>query len=674
MCRPPERLLDANFTAFDWLPQIVWCADPNGANIFVNRELRAFTGLGEDALLGYGFKNVIHPDDCERVLERWQHSWLDGEPYEAEFRLRAARGEYRWLCAQARAQLDETGAILYWVGTCHDIHALKQAELREGNLQRLMTALSAVLTPHEVAATVVRELRAALGASDGAVVRCAVFGGDFELLGACGQGEADFARWASVELPSRDGAGTRTLARALHERHLVVTHDVRAGAGTAEVGTLACAALVFEERVVGALALTFAEARALHPDEHSFLEKVAAQTAQALERARLQDAERFARAERERVAQQLASVLRAAPVGLGFLDASLRYVQVNDELAAFNGVSAAQHRGRTLREVVPHIADWVEPLVHEVRTTGQPRLNEEVSLPEAHDPARQRRWLVSLYPVPIGEEGEHGVGLVVQDHSERHATTLALQHLNAELEQRVNERTRRWQDLNAELRALASTLAHDLEEPLRRIGSFLHLIEKRVSAQLGGPLDERTKYHFALVQGEAARVSQVAQDLRGLSRLENRELNPTKVPLRQLVVQVRSDLESVSRGRRVTWRVHDLPVVRGDALLLRQVFAELLANALALTRTRDLASIEVGCRDDGAEVVVWVRDNGAGFDPDREGDLFQGVAQRDNGWSGVGLANVRRIMARHGGRAWADGHLGEGATFFLAFPNTAEAR
>lgn len=266
-----------------------------------------------------------------------------------------------------------------------------------------------------------------------------------------------------------------------------------------------------------------------------------------------------------------------------------------------------------------------------------------------------------------------GLAVVARDIRERLAHEQAMSRLNETLEARVEERAAQLADLNAELTAYASALSRDLQAPLRRLRGFLHLLERRA----GAALDDKARGYVAFIHADAERVAQYADDLTGLSRFTQRELRPQPVALTPLAVQVRSDLEPSQQGRqgRVEWQIGELPVVRGDMLLLRQVLGALLHNALKFSAGREQARIEISASLTGQrgqrEHVIAVRDNGVGFAPQDAGRLFR-LFSRLHGdayaGAGLGLVNVRRVMARHGGRVWAEGREDEGATFYLAFP------
>ena len=149
-----------------------------------------------------------------------------------------------------------------------------------------------------------------------------------------------------------------------------------------------------------------------------------------------------------------------------------------------------------------------------------------------------------------------------------------------------------------------------------------------------------------------------------------------KVSLSSMVAGVLREMDSEVKGRSIEWTIADLPVVEADAAMLRLVFANLIGNAIKYTRTRDRARIEIGATNGGPEVVIFVRDNGVGFDMQYAHKLF-GVFQRlhradEFEGTGIGLANVRRIISRHGGRTWAEGEVDRGASFYFSLPKHKE--
>src|SRR5262249_55552537 len=222
--------------------------------------------------------------------------------------------------------------------------------------------------------------------------------------------------------------------------------------------------------------------------------------------------------------------------------------------------------------------------------------------------------------------------------------------------------------LSHELEAFSYSVSHDLRAPLRQVVGHAGLLEKSA----GPSLAEHDRQYVRSISEAAARMSRLIDALLTFSRMERREMLHADVDLSGLVDGLREDAMSSIGERDVIWNVHPLPVVQGDPSMLRQVFANLLSNALKYTSTRPVTRIEVGANSAPAETVIYVRDNGVGFDMQHAGRLF-GVFQRlhraeDFEGTGVGLANVRRIIARHGGRVWAEGAVDRGATFFVSLP------
>ncbi len=253
------------------------------------------------------------------------------------------------------------------------------------------------------------------------------------------------------------------------------------------------------------------------------------------------------------------------------------------------------------------------------------------------------------------------------DITERKQVEQALQKLNAELEQRSHQ----LQATNKELEAFSYSVSHDLRAPLRHIDGFVDLLKKHAT---GLEAEDR---HFLEIISEAARqMGRLIDDLLVFSRMSRAELHRSRVDLNQVVDEAVRFLQPETIGRNILWTKNPLPNVEADPTMLRQVLVNLLSNAVKYTRPRDPARIEIGCaRESPDEVVVYVRDNGVGFDMQYVGKLF-GVFQRlhraeEFEGTGIGLANVRRIIHRHGGRVWAESKLNEGATFHFSLPGKA---
>lgn len=256
-----------------------------------------------------------------------------------------------------------------------------------------------------------------------------------------------------------------------------------------------------------------------------------------------------------------------------------------------------------------------------------------------------------------------------KDVTERKRIEAELLTLNTSLEERVQERTAQLEDVNAELEAFAYSISHDLRTPLRHIASFADLL-RRDTQDL---LPENAARRLGIIQDSTRRMDLLINDLLEFARTGRQDLNFRPVPLEDLVGDVIRHLQAEDEHRAVRWHVHDLPVVHGDLPALRQVMMNLLSNALKYSRDREEPCIEVWGTPGSREEIIHVRDNGVGFNMEYSHKLF-GVFQRLHTagafeGSGVGLANVKRIVLRHGGRVWAESHENRGATFSFALPH-----
>jgi light-regulated signal transduction histidine kinase (bacteriophytochrome) len=225
---------------------------------------------------------------------------------------------------------------------------------------------------------------------------------------------------------------------------------------------------------------------------------------------------------------------------------------------------------------------------------------------------------------------------------------------------------------NRELEAFSYSISHDLRAPFRHIAGFAELLQKRAAAA-GVGMDDASKRYVNTIADSARHAGALVDSLLSFTQIGRAPLHHTTVDLNALVAKVRAELEADAAGRAVEWDVGDLPPVRGDVTMLHTALRNLLSNAIKYTRGRDPARIAVTARDAGdGRVQLDVSDNGVGFDMKYADKLF-GVFQRlhrpeDFPGTGIGLANVKRIVERHGGTVWARAEPGEGASFSFTLP------
>jgi light-regulated signal transduction histidine kinase (bacteriophytochrome) len=255
------------------------------------------------------------------------------------------------------------------------------------------------------------------------------------------------------------------------------------------------------------------------------------------------------------------------------------------------------------------------------------------------------------------------------DVTERKRAETEVRTLNVELEQRVQERTRELEDANRELEAFSYSVSHDLRAPLRHIQGYIAMLLRSAERELSN----HSRRYLQTIADASGEMSVLIDDLLSFSRMGRTTMASTDVDLDDLVRESIRALQPAVRGRRVVWKVSPLPSVVGDRAMLKQAIVNLIDNAVKYTRPRDPAVIEVGSTaSEAGWVTLFVRDNGVGFDPSYAHKLF-GVFQRlhrpdEFEGTGIGLANVRRIVGRHGGRTWAEGALDAGAAIYLTLP------
>lgn len=334
-----------------------------------------------------------------------------------------------------------------------------------------------------------------------------------------------------------------------------------------------------------------------------------------------------------------------------------RYRYVNDTLVQHGRIARSELLGRTMMEVYPGL-ETTEVFASLRRAMAERiPLGLQTRLEFGDD---EFAWFdISIQPVP------EGIFILSIDITSQKLAEAGLQRLNEQLEVRVVERTAALNAANEELEAFSYSVSHDLRAPLRHLDGFA-----RLAMETAASMDEKTKNYLKKITQSSEKMGALIDDLLALSRASRAELNTRSVDLQALFLGVRQECMSYAGQREVEWRVDELPHVRGDQVLLRQAFMNLISNAIKFTRKCERTVIEVGARlKEDNQVEISVRDNGAGFDM-RFADKLYGVFQRLHHESefegtGIGLAIVRRIVERHGGKTWAESTPGKGAVFYL---------
>ncbi len=364
--------------------------------------------------------------------------------------------------------------------------------------------------------------------------------------------------------------------------------------------------------------------------------------------------------------ERFRTVVESSPVGF--------FIANNESMIEYANKEMSQIMGYPLDEIINH--DLHEALddksIALVRERYFRRLKGE-DVPKRYEFGIIRkdgeRRLVELAAALI--EDSAGIKKVMGqmiDITERKQAEEEILRLNEELEQRVINRTQQLESANSEMEAFTYSVSHDLRAPLRAIDGYARIILE----DYAGVLDKEGQRLFSVIRDNSRRMSQLIDDLLAFSRLNRAELKSSNIDMSALANAVFLELTPPAERERIEIKITPLESITGDPILMRQVWSNLIANAIKFSSKRTLASIEIGCTQKEVETVYYIRDNGAGFDMHYAHQLF-GVFHRLHNekefeGTGVGLAIVQRVIQRHSGRVWGKGEVDKGATFYFALP------
>ncbi len=366
--------------------------------------------------------------------------------------------------------------------------------------------------------------------------------------------------------------------------------------------------------------------------------------------------------------QEFKDLFDQAPIGIHEVDGQGRLVRINQTELKMLGYTAEELLGRFVWEIS------AEPAVSKSAVLAKLK----GVMPQAVFERSLQRKDGLAFPVAIEDRiikdktgAITGIFSVMQDITERKQAEVEIRGLNASLERRVAERTAQLEAANKELEAFSYSVSHDLRAPLRAVDGFAQAVIEDYAPLL----PEEGRHFLRTIREGAQKMGVLIDDLLAFSRLSRQPLNKYAVDTRHLVQEAWEQLEPQRQGRRCEFTLGTLAPCRGDPALLKQVWLNLLSNALKYSRARPVAVIEAGSREEPDAVSYFVRDNGTGFDMAYAHKLF-GVFQRlhradEYEGTGVGLAIVQRIVRRHGGRVWAEAAPDQGATFYFTLQGGA---
>jgi len=658
------------------MPQIVWATNAAGGNIYFNQRWTEYTGLTMAESRGDGWTKPFHPEDQSRAWAAWQKAVAGAGDYSLECRLRRADGVYRWWWILGAPLQAADGSILKWFGTCTDITERKEAE----------AAVRASEERFRTMANSIPQL-AWIAQADGSITwynqRWYEYTGTTldQMAGWGWQSVHDPAalpqvmtQWQAaiatgnafeMEFPLRGVDGRfRSFLTRVHPLKDAAGRVVQWFGTNTDVEVMKQA----EEKI-----------RLLNTELE---ERVARRTA-ALEAANL---------ELERSRAVFVNLFESLPGLYLVLTPEFQIVTVSDAYLKATMTTREGILGRGLFEVFPDNPN-------ELGATGVSNLRASLDRVLRHGAAdtmaiqkydvrrpdgvfEEHYWSPINSPVfgpnrqilyivhrveEVTEFVKHKAkGSPAADGAE--TFNARVQQMEAEIflsSQKLQAANHKLEAANQELEAYSYSISHDLRAPLRAMGGFARILEEELAERL----TPEARHAIDRICHNATKMGELIDGLLDFSSLNWRPV--TKKPLQpaDIAREVFDELQPEAAGRRVELKLARLPRCAADPTLLKQVFANLLSNALKYSQGREPARVEVGCMPDGLETAYFVRDNGAGFDMAYADKLF-GVFQRlhraeEFPGTGVGLAIVQRIVQRHGGRVWAEGKVGEGATFYF---------
>ena len=610
------------------------------------------------------WQRTIHPDDRAPVHQNLMEAVRDARDLAVEWRVREDSVPQRWLMACGKPLRYDSGRVVSYVGIVMDITTRKSAELelrrhtegldalvaeRTAELERGNALLAIEVKNRKRTEEVLRESEARyralfehsmdaifLSKSDGVIsgansAACAMFGMTEEEL--CRAGRAGIMDHSD---PALQGA---VKDRALSGK---VRCEVRCLRKEGTTFPAEISSVVFDDS-----GGSFAIVRDLS-ERKRFEEK-------------LLDSERRYSTLFANDTNGIAHC-RVLPFEHG-RPADFRILQVNNGCERIIGIDRAALEGRRGREVFPHLEkcalDYIDAFCKIAREGGEATF-------EIFSESRNRHFTIYVYsPLP----GEFTA--ILTDITERKRNEEKIIALNAGLDQRVRERTAELEEAILEQESFSYSVSHDLRAPLRHINSYSAMIVEEFGEELNG----EARYFLNRVRSASSRMGVMIDNLLDMSRMSRAKLVLKSVNLSDLAAQVLTTFQETDPQRRVEISVRDGIVVHGDSSLLRVLLENLLGNAWKYTSQRPSANIVFGATSVSGEETFFVKDNGAGFDMEYRQKLFRAFERLhgpDFEGNGIGLATSQRIVKRHGGRIWAEGTVGEGATFYFTLPAPVE--
>lgn len=597
--------------------EMIWSTDSDGQVIGSLEKWQEYTGQSNDEIQGGGWVNALHPEDTDRAMAAWQEAVAGKSLYKTEYRLRRYDGIYRQFLVRGVPVLKPDGTIREWIGTCVDVEDLTVANksLAESE-ERLRLALDA----------------AQMGTFDWDMIGDRIVWSKWHLI---------LWNYTPEEFNGTfDAFAERVHPDDLTRIHTAIDHSV------ASRSRFACEfRVVWPDRSIHWVDATGEFEFGSDGKPFRMMGTVFEITDQ-----------KQAELERDRF-----FTLSLDPLCIA--DTNGYFRRLNPAFQRILGFSIEEMLSRPFVEFI-HPEDLPATMkVVESLASGIELVNFENRYLCKDGSHRWFTWTCA----PYQEEGL--LYASARDITERKRAELALLTLNRELEDRVRKRTAELETSNKELEAFSYSVSHDLRAPLRSVDSFSRIAIEDYGPQLG---DEGMRV-LNIVRSEAQRMGQLIDDLLSFSRFARQEMRVTSIDMAELARNVFEAMPEESRLHIKQFTIDPMPTAFGDPAMLRQVWHNLISNAVKFTKSQPEAAIRIRGQSFGGLNQYTIKDNGVGFDPRYKHKLF-GVFQRlhtedEFEGTGVGLALIQRIIFRHGGEVEAEGQPDRGAMFTFLLPN-----
>lgn len=591
-------------------------------------ELYGLTRKGREASFD-GWKEMVHPEDLARSLSELERTLRGEREYDVQFRVKTPSGEERWLRSVAQVFRDEAGKPERMAGINSDV---TEARVAEWQIKRKNELL----------------------AKTGAMAKVGSW--EFDVATEGGGWSEEVARIHDLDASV---SATKSLGFSFYR-----------GESRRRIEEAVKAAIV--EGKPYDLVLELVSAKGRKKWVHTIGEPVLEEGAVVRVEGIFQDITELKEAEAELRSSEatLRIFVENSPAAIAMFDREMRYIVASRRWAESYGLDGTDLVGKSHYDIFPEIGeDW--KAIHRRCLAGAVERREDDPFPRMDGGMDWVRWEVRPWNDAAGEIG--GIIIFSEVVTERKRAEEEIRRLNEELEARVAIRTAELEAANAELQAFAYSVSHDLRSPLRAVSGYISLLEEEEAANLG---DSALSLMRKIKDG-AASMGRLIDDLLEFSRIGRAELDAAPVDMGALVRSVIEDLSREAEPSRPEIAVGELLPAMGDVVLLRQVWANLVANAIKFSAKSPSPRIEISCAEVDGGARYSVRDNGAGFDMRYRNKLFKVFQRlhspREFEGTGVGLAIVQRIVERHGGTVDAVGVVGEGAEMSFVLPR-AEAR